>query len=124
LENGCNSLTSRHFVSIEELQAQLITGKAAQDELDSLLKSGVLPKAVYEEMRRLIRCEWQEQKRHWESIIAARMSLTPKLAITLNRCHPPPLTAGRKGALNEACGSEFSQKKLCKGGYKPLMSNC
>ncbi len=36
---------------IEELQAQLITGKAAQDELDNLLKSGVLPKAVYEEMR-------------------------------------------------------------------------
>ena len=36
---------------VEELQAQLMTGKAAQDELDSLLKSGVLPKAVYEEMR-------------------------------------------------------------------------
>lgn len=36
---------------IEELQAQLITAKAAQDELDSLLKSGVLPKSVYEEMR-------------------------------------------------------------------------
>jgi CPA1 family monovalent cation:H+ antiporter len=36
---------------IEELQAQLITAKAAQDELESLLKSGVLPKAVYEEMR-------------------------------------------------------------------------
>jgi CPA1 family monovalent cation:H+ antiporter len=36
---------------VEELQAQLITSKAAQDELDSLLKSGVLPKAVYEEMR-------------------------------------------------------------------------
>jgi CPA1 family monovalent cation:H+ antiporter len=36
---------------VEELQAQLITGKAAQDELDSLLKSGVLPKAIYEEMR-------------------------------------------------------------------------
>lgn len=36
---------------IEELQAQLITSKAAQDELDTLLKSGVLPKAVYEEMR-------------------------------------------------------------------------
>jgi len=27
------------------------------------LKSG-LPKPFYEEMRRLIRCEWQEQKRH------------------------------------------------------------
>jgi CPA1 family monovalent cation:H+ antiporter len=36
---------------IEELQAQLMTAKAAQDELDSLLKSGVLPKSVYEEMR-------------------------------------------------------------------------
>nr|WP_230968062.1 sodium:proton antiporter [Nostoc sp. WHI] len=36
---------------VEELQAQLMTGKAAQDELDSLLKSGVLPRAIYEEMR-------------------------------------------------------------------------
>lgn len=32
------------------LQIQLIASKAAQDELDSLLKSGVLPKAVYEEL--------------------------------------------------------------------------
>jgi monovalent cation:H+ antiporter, CPA1 family len=32
------------------LQIQLIACKAAQDELDSLLKSGVLPKAVYEEL--------------------------------------------------------------------------
>jgi monovalent cation:H+ antiporter, CPA1 family len=36
---------------VEEMQAQLITGKAAQDELDSLLKTGVLPKSIYEEMR-------------------------------------------------------------------------
>jgi CPA1 family monovalent cation:H+ antiporter len=35
----------------EELQAQLIAAKAAQDELESLLKTGVLPKAVYEELR-------------------------------------------------------------------------
>ncbi len=28
-----------------------MSAKAAQDELDNLLKSGVLPKAVYEEMR-------------------------------------------------------------------------
>lgn len=32
------------------LQIQLIASKAAQDELDSLLKSGVLPKAIYEEL--------------------------------------------------------------------------
>jgi monovalent cation:H+ antiporter, CPA1 family len=36
---------------IEELQAQLITAKAAQDELDAMLKTGVLPKAIYEELR-------------------------------------------------------------------------
>ena len=36
---------------IQEWQAQLMTAKAAQDELDNLLNSGVLPKAVYEEMR-------------------------------------------------------------------------
>ncbi|MDZ8051610.1 MAG: cation:proton antiporter [Aulosira sp. ZfuVER01] len=33
-----------------QLQIQLIAAKAAQDELDTLLKSGVLPKAVYEEL--------------------------------------------------------------------------
>ncbi|MBC7969357.1 MAG: sodium:proton antiporter [Verrucomicrobia bacterium] len=36
---------------IESLQSQLITAKAAQDELDTLLKTGVLSKSVYEEMR-------------------------------------------------------------------------
>ncbi len=36
---------------IEALQLQLIASKAAQDELDTLLKAGFLPKAVYEELR-------------------------------------------------------------------------
>jgi CPA1 family monovalent cation:H+ antiporter len=36
---------------MEQWQAELITAKAAQEELDSLLKSGILPKSVYEEMR-------------------------------------------------------------------------
>ena len=36
---------------LESLQSQLMTAKAAQDELDSLLKAGMLPKSVYEEMR-------------------------------------------------------------------------
>ncbi|HEY9627237.1 MAG TPA: sodium:proton antiporter [Coleofasciculaceae cyanobacterium] len=37
----------------DELRAQLITSKAAQDELDGMLKAGILPKAIYEEMRSL-----------------------------------------------------------------------
>ncbi len=36
--------------TIGKLQIQLIAAKAAQDELASLLKSGVLPKSVYEEL--------------------------------------------------------------------------
>jgi CPA1 family monovalent cation:H+ antiporter len=35
----------------ENLRAQLITSKAAQDELDGMLRTGVVPEAVYEEMR-------------------------------------------------------------------------
>jgi CPA1 family monovalent cation:H+ antiporter len=35
---------------VETLQIQLIASKAAQDELDSLLKSGVLSKTIYEEL--------------------------------------------------------------------------
>lgn len=37
----------------ENLRAQLIAAKAAQDELENMLKTGVLPKSVYEEMRSL-----------------------------------------------------------------------
>ncbi|MBD2022410.1 sodium:proton antiporter, partial [Leptolyngbya sp. FACHB-36] len=36
---------------LESLQSQLMTAKAAQDELDALLKGGMLPKAIYEELR-------------------------------------------------------------------------
>ncbi|NDJ16264.1 cation:proton antiporter [Myxacorys almedinensis] len=36
---------------IEGLQSQLMTAKAAQEELDTLLNAGVLAKSIYEEMR-------------------------------------------------------------------------
>lgn len=39
------------FQQLEALQAQLIAAKSAQDELETLLNSGVLPKSIYEEMR-------------------------------------------------------------------------
>jgi CPA1 family monovalent cation:H+ antiporter len=44
------SRVSEVMQEIGQLQIQLIASKAAQDELDSLLKSGILPKAVYEEL--------------------------------------------------------------------------
>jgi monovalent cation:H+ antiporter, CPA1 family len=36
---------------VDNLQSQLITAKAAQDELDSLLKNGLISKTRYEELR-------------------------------------------------------------------------
>ncbi|HEY9747521.1 MAG TPA: sodium:proton antiporter [Allocoleopsis sp.] len=44
------SRASEVMQEVGKLQIQLIAAKAAQDELDNLLKSGVLPKAVYEEL--------------------------------------------------------------------------
>jgi monovalent cation:H+ antiporter, CPA1 family len=45
------SRLSSAYQQLETLQAQLISAKAAQDELENLLKSGILPKAAYEELR-------------------------------------------------------------------------
>ena len=45
------SHTSESQQWIEGLQSQLMTAKAAQEELDTLLKGGVVPKSIYEEMR-------------------------------------------------------------------------
>ncbi|MBE9008673.1 cation:proton antiporter [Pseudanabaenaceae cyanobacterium LEGE 13415] len=42
---------SARLQQAKQLQMQLIASKAAQEELDGLLRSGVLPKAVYEELR-------------------------------------------------------------------------
>ncbi len=111
---------------VEELQAQLMTGKAAQDELDSLLKSGVLPKAVYEEMR---------------SAYQVRIAGAEKILRELYNRRPDELdgksnSSGKLDAIRRVycwqkkersmrqCGSEFSQKKLCADGYKILMNNC
>jgi monovalent cation:H+ antiporter, CPA1 family len=43
--------TSEVQIWVEGLRSQLMTAKAAQDELTTLLNSGLLPKSIYEEMR-------------------------------------------------------------------------
>ncbi|MBD2103420.1 sodium:proton antiporter [Leptolyngbya sp. FACHB-261] len=62
---------------IEELQAQLMTAKAAQDELDSLLKSGVLPKAIYEEMRATYQVRVAASEKHLRDIYNQRPEQSP-----------------------------------------------
>lgn len=98
------SPTSSARRQIEELQAQVIAAKAAQDELENLLKAGILPKAVYEEMRSL----YQVQVTRSERALRDFYNQRPDSA-TVDPCDRPKLDAVRrqlllaeKGALNEA----------------------
>lgn len=95
---------SESHQQIEELQAQLMTAKAAQDELDSLLKSGVLPKAVYEEMRANYQIKVAASERSLRDIYNQRPESSAKIegyATNLDAIRRQLLLA-EKGALNEA----------------------
>ncbi|HEY9599165.1 MAG TPA: sodium:proton antiporter, partial [Cyanophyceae cyanobacterium] len=97
---------------IEELQAQLMTAKAAQDELDSLLKSGVLAKAVYEEMRATYQVRVANSERSLRDIYNQRparsllnvgnKALLPVADRTRFDAIRRQLLLAEKGALNEA----------------------
>ncbi len=89
---------------IEELQAQLIAAKAAQDELENLLKTGILPKAVYEELRSLYQVQVAKSEKALRGFYSQRDDATavgksdrPKLDAIRRR-----LLLAEKGALNEA----------------------
>jgi monovalent cation:H+ antiporter, CPA1 family len=82
---------------IEECLAQLMTAKAAQDELDSFLKSGVLPKAIYEEMRSHYQVRVAGAEKALRGIYNRRLDEFTKLDAI--RRH---LLLAEKGALNEA----------------------
>ena len=58
----------------DEMRAQLITAKAAQDELDGMLKSGVLPKAVFEEMRSLYQVQIAKAEKSLRNLYNQRVS--------------------------------------------------
>ncbi|HEY9602926.1 MAG TPA: Na+/H+ antiporter [Allocoleopsis sp.] len=89
---------------IEELQAQLMSAKAAQDELDSLLKSGVLPKAVYEEMRSTYQVRVAASERTLRDIYNQRPERSGELSSTPTKLDAirRQLLLAEKGALNDA----------------------
>ncbi|WP_414563976.1 MULTISPECIES: cation:proton antiporter [unclassified Anabaena] len=113
---------SKSRQQIEEMQAQLITGKAAQDELDSLLKSGVLPKAVYEEMRSAyqVRIAGAEKtlrdfhNRRPEEF-GNKRSDSSKLDAIRRR-----LLLAEKGALNEAMRKRILSEEIARGRLKTI----
>ena len=102
---------SESHQQIEELQAQLMTAKAAQDELDSLLKSGVLPKSIYEEMRAAYQVRVAASERTLRDIYNKRPERSSESSSdALNGLHQytqldairRQLLLAEKGALNDA----------------------
>ncbi|MEP0759037.1 sodium:proton antiporter [Trichocoleus sp. DQ-A2] len=105
---------------IEELQAQLIASKAAQDELDSLLKKGVLPKSVYEEMRAV----YQVQVAGAEKALRNLYNRRPGQLVEGDRSKLDAirrrLLLAEKGALNEAIRQRILSEEIVQGRIKTI----
>ncbi|MBD2184242.1 cation:proton antiporter [Planktothrix sp. FACHB-1355] len=98
----------------EELQAQLMTAKAAQDELDSLLKAGVLPKSVYEEMRSSYQVKVAAAEKALRDLYNRRpeeLAATNKDLIKFDAIRRRLLLA-EKGALNEALRKRILSEEI------------
>ncbi|MFB2922112.1 MULTISPECIES: cation:proton antiporter [Aerosakkonema] len=98
----------------EELQAQLMTAKAAQDELDSLLKAGVLPKSVYEEMRSSYQVKVAAAEKALRDLYNRRpdeFAATNNDRIKLDAIRRRLLLA-EKGALNEALRKRILSEEI------------
>lgn len=89
---------------IESLQLNLMTSKAAQEELDNLLKSGSLPKSLYEEMRAAYQARVATSERELRDLYNQRIDRAQ--SILESRGHTDTLRRrlllAEKGAINDA----------------------
>ncbi|AFY33853.1 sodium:proton antiporter [Calothrix sp. PCC 7507] len=99
---------------VEKLQAQLMTGKAAQDELDALLKSGVLPKAVYEEMRSTYQVQIAAAEKTLREFYNRRTGEFDGKSGALSKLDTirRRLLLAEKGALNEAMRKRILSEEI------------
>jgi monovalent cation:H+ antiporter, CPA1 family len=89
----------------EDLRAQLITAKAAQDELDGLLKTGVVPKAVYEELRSLYQIQVAKAEKSLRDLYN---QADPAQLDTIRR----RLLLAEKGALSDALRKQILSEAI------------
>ncbi len=102
---------------IETLQIQLMTSKAAQGELDNLLNSGILPKAVYEEMRAAYQVKVAASEHHLRDLYNQR----PEQSFNSSGGDRTKLDAIRrrlllaeKGVLNQALRQRIISEDLAR----------
>lgn len=107
---------------IEELQLQLIASKAAQEELDSLLKSGVLPKAVYEELRASYQARVATSERVLREFYNRRSIQSPTGSNNLAQLDAirRRLLLAEKGAVNDALRKRILSDDLVQTYVKNL----
>jgi CPA1 family monovalent cation:H+ antiporter len=114
---------------VEELQAQLMTAKAAQDELDSLLKSGVLPKSIYEEMRAAYQVRVAASERTLRDMYNQRPEPSVEVSSdALDGVHQSTkldairrqLLLAEKGALNDALRRRILSEEVVQERIKTL----
>lgn len=107
---------------IEELQAQLMTAKAAQDELDTLFKSGVLAKSVYEEMRAAYQVRVATSERTLRDIYNQRPERSPGTRSDRTRLDAirRQLLLAEKGALNDALRRRILSEEVVHKRIKTL----
>jgi CPA1 family monovalent cation:H+ antiporter len=107
---------------IEELQAQLMSAKAAQDELDGLFKSGVLPKAVYEEMRSGYQVRVAASERTLRDIYNQRPERLPDTKSDRTKLDAirRQLLLAEKGALSDARRRRILSEETVHGRIKTI----
>lgn len=107
---------------IGELQLQLIASKAAQEELDSLLKSGVLPRAVYEELRASYQARVATSERVLREFYNQRSMSSPTGSSNLAQLDAirRRLLLAEKGAVNDALRKRILSEDLVQAYVKEL----
>ena len=106
----------------EELRAQLITAKAAQDELDTMLKTGVLPGSIYEEMRSAYQIQVARAEKvlrdiydQWVTEVAAGHGDPSRLDVIRKQ-----LLLAEKGALSNALRQRILSEAIVRKRLKQI----
>jgi len=114
------SHTSESQQWIEGLQSQLMTAKAAQDELDTLLKGGVVPKSIYEEMRSSYQIRVAAAERSLRDFYNRRSDKQTSIHHSHFEAVRRRLLLAEKNALNDALRKRILSEEVVRSRLKAI----